>query len=73
VNSKVEIRGTLDAKPADAPDATGTAAGATGSTAAGSTAAGSTTMGGMQHANEKPQQLRVSAVRQLAPSCDGGR
>lgn len=67
LNSKVEIRGTLDPKT-DAPDATGTAA-STGSTAAG---AGSTSMAGMQHANEKPQQLTVSAVRQIAPSCDGG-
>ena len=75
MDSKVEIRGTLDnANRSGAGATTGATAGGTGSTAAGSTgstAAGSTggTMSGMSHGNN--QQLRVTSVRQVASSCSG--
>jgi hypothetical protein len=77
VDSKVEIRGTLDSNAnrsgaGSTAGGTGSTAGGTGSTAGGtgSTAGGTgSTMTGMSHSAN--QQLRVTSVRQLASSCSG--
>jgi hypothetical protein len=72
VNSKVEISGTIDPS-ASATTGSSTASG-TPATGTGSTASGSaSSMPGMSHASDQPQQLRVTAVRQVAGSCDAGQ
>lgn len=81
VNSKVEIRGTLDSSASSSSASGSSTTGATGSTATGSTAgtaptgataSGTGSMSGMSHAGDH-QQLRVTSVRQLASSCDSGQ
>lgn len=76
LNSKVEIRGTLDQSahssgsgtPASGAGSTATGTGST-ATGTGSTASGTgASMSGMAH---DQQQLRVTSVRQLASSCSG--
>jgi hypothetical protein len=82
VNSKVEIRGTLDEKAAHSPSGatgtsgtpttgtptTGTPTTGTPTTGAATTGSGST-MAGMSHGDHP--KLRVTSVRQIAGSCGG--
>jgi hypothetical protein len=74
VNSRVEVRGTIDSS------AYSSSAGSTGSTAAGSTAgsagstagsAGSTAGGAESMSASASQTLHVNSVRKLSGSCSG--
>jgi hypothetical protein len=85
VNSRVEVRGTIDQTGSGSGSSstagtspTGTAAtgtGATGTSATGTgstgSATGSTASGTGASASGPMQHLRVTSVRQLASSCSG--
>ena len=76
LDSKVEIRGTLDANAARSAGSGAAGAGTSPTTASpttstppSSTGAGAGTGAGMSHAAGDHQQLRVTSVRQIAGTC----